>query len=435
MNLKSRPAVLRLSLVLAFVLACVVFLGFLLAQSGANVPLLGKSAGYRVSVRVSDVDNLVSFSDVQLAGLNCGKVAGIEREGDKVRLDLDLDDAAAPLHQGVTVQVSEKSLAGQSYVKLVDGSGPELPGGTVLADSAAKPSVQLHDVLASLDQPTRDALGSTLRSLGQATNGSADDIGRGMTGLAKLGRDGHTALDALSAQSTDLRALMAQSTTLLNALDTGQGQIADLVTDANRLTTATAGQRQAVEAALRQLPGVVGSTQTAADKFTALSGSLAPVAADLKAAAPALNTALNQLPQSTKDLRALLPSLGTTLDRSPATLQRIPVAGQDLRALAPTLGETLRDVNPMLRYLQPFGKDITAFFAGFNSVWAYKAEDGLTVLRLAAVNITSQILKTGLPLPADVGPLIKSNPYPLPGMSGTPTLYTGPYPHVERDPQ
>ncbi|KAA9153982.1 MCE family protein [Amycolatopsis acidicola] len=433
MNLRARPALLRVSLVLAFVLACVVFLAFLLAQAGANVPLLSTDRTYRVSVRIADVDNLVSFSDVQVAGINCGKVTALTREGDKIRVDLELDGSAAPLHEGATAQVSEKSLAGQSYLRLVDGAGAEIPSGKTLPDSAVKPSVQLHDVLASLDQPTRDALGGTLRSLGQATTNSADDIGRTMTGLAQLGRDGHTALDALAAQSEDLKALMAQSTTLLNALDTGQGQIASLVTDARRLTDSTAGQRQAVESAMRQLPGVLDSTQTAADKFRTLSSSLAPVAADLKAAAPALNTALLQLPQSTQDLRGLLPSLNTVLDKSPATLQRVPAAGDDLQELAPTVRSVLQDVNPMLRYLEPYGKDIAAFFAGFNSVWSYKAEDGLTVLRLAAVNVTAQMVKTGLPLPTDAGPLTKSNPYPLPGLSGNPTIYTGAYPHVEQD--
>ncbi|AIJ23307.1 MlaD family protein [Amycolatopsis methanolica] len=435
MNLRSSPARLRLTLVLAFVLACVVFLAFLLAQAGAKVPLMSGSRDYRVSVRVADVDNLVPFSDVRIAGIDCGKVAALTREGDQIRLDLELNSTAAPLHEGVTVQVSEKSLAGQSYLRLVDGAGAELPSGTTLPASAVKPSVQLHDVLASLDQPTRDALGATLRSLGQATQGSANDISRTMIGLAELGRDGHTALDAIAAQSEDLKALMTQSTTLLDALDTGQGEIASLVSDASRLTQATSAQRQAVEDALRQLPGVLDSTQLAADRFRTISGSLAPVAADLKQAAPDLNTALLTLPAATRDLRGLLPSLGVTLDRAPATLQRIPTAGGDLRALAPTVRSVLRDVNPMLRYLEPYGRDISAFFAGFNAVWAYKAEDGLTVLRLAAVNLTSQVLKTGLPLPTDVGPLRKSNPYPLPGMSATPTFNAGPYPRVEQDPQ
>lgn len=431
MNIRARSTRLRLLLVLAFVITCAVLFAYLWVQAGGKLPLQGKNA-YRVSVPVSDVDNTVRLSDVQIAGVHAGDVRAMKRQGNVMRLELELNDDVAPLHDGVTAQVSAKSIMGQSYVRLDDGSGKEIPSGAVLPRSAVKPSTQLQDILRGLDKPTRESLGSALRSLGKSTNDSSKDISRVMNGMANLGREGHTALDALAAQSEDIKELMASSTPVLEALDSGQGKIAQLVNDANDLASATAGQREALAQSVRELPGVVSSTRNAVDRVDGIAGSLRPVAQNLRSAAPALNSALEELPATTKDLRGLLPALDQTLIRAPATLQRVPPFGAKVREFAPTLKETLRDVNPMVRYLAPFRNDISGFLANFHALFRYKAEDGLTYLRLGVS--ASERSPRGVPANLDKGPLRKNNPYPAPDTANDPTINTAPYPKVRRDP-
>ncbi|WP_214370940.1 MlaD family protein [Pseudonocardia sp. H11422] len=427
----ARLPAFRLAMVLAFVLSCAVFFAYLWSQGGGFVAGLSQARSYHVSVDVPNVRNLAPFSDVQMAGVAVGNVKSIERTGDQLRLELWLDDVAVPLHDGVRVQVSEKSLVGQYYVKLVDGQGPPLPDGTVLPEAAVIPPVDLRDVLASLDAPTREDLGGLIRSLGTSTDGRARDISALMSGLADLGHNGNTAVDAIAAQSGDLELLVSELETLFTTLDTGEGQVVQLVHDANRITAATAGQREAIEGAVRQLPGVLASTSTATGHLTELSGALAPVAADLRKAAPDLDAALVELPATTRDLRGLLPSLEGTLDRAPATLDRVPVVTEQARALIPPATDLLRDLNPALRYLEPYGKDLSQVVTVFGAAFHQYGDRGNTFLHVQAVQNPYALTPNPLNLPP--GLLAGSNPYPEPGGLADRKPLSRDFPRLEPD--
>jgi phospholipid/cholesterol/gamma-HCH transport system substrate-binding protein len=406
------PAV-RLATVSAFVLGCAVFFAYLWSQGGGFVPGFSQARPYHVSVEVPNIRNLAPFSDVQVAGVAVGNVERIERTGDQLRLDLQLDDVAVPLHDGVRVQVSEKSLVGQYYVKVIDGQSTPLPSGAVLPASAVIPPVDLRDVLASLDAPTREDLGGLIRSLGTSSDGRARDISALMSGLSDLGHNGTTAVDAIAAQSADLESLISELETLFTTLDTGDGQVVQLVDDVNRITAATAGQREAIEGTVRRLPNLLTSTATAAGHLTELSGALAPVAADLRRAAPDLDAALVELPATSRDLRGLLPSLDRTLDRAPATLDRVPAVGEQARALVPPATDLLRDLNPALRYLKPYGKDLSQVVTVFGAAFHQYGDFGDTFLHVQAVQNPYALTPNPVTLPP--GLLANTNPYPEPG--------------------
>lgn len=429
----SRRHTGRLVTVVAFLVACAAFVGYLWTQAGGSLPGVTPRAAYTVSADIADVDNLVPYTDVEIAGIDLGKVTTLARTDRAIRVTLRLDPSVAPLHQGATVQVSEKSLVGQPVVRVVDGHGATIPSGTLLPASAVKPSVQLHDVLAGLDPKTRQALGSTLRSLGAGTQGTKVSVGQVMDGLGRLGGDGHTALDAIAAQTTDLREFARQLTVVLDALNAGQDDLSRLVGAGDALATATAGQRAAVRATIRELPGTLGTVRTATGRLGELSGSLTPIAANLNAAAPALNDALEQLPETTRDLRALLPALNGVLDQAPATLTRVPDVAGDADTLIPQLRERLRDLNPMVAYLSPYGRDIGAFLANFRASFAHRTTDGKNVLALFAVANEQSV--RGNPLDLHGGLLTRSNAYPAPGTQGNRAPFSGTYPRLMKDPK
>lgn len=430
----TRKAVLRTSVVLGFVLLCAVLFGWLWTSSGGQIPGITKEPAYSVAFQDDDVLNLATFGDVQMAGVRIGRVERLDSAGNAAHVVIGLDDTVAPLHDGATVRIGIRSLEGPSYVEVVDGHGPQIRTGSTLPASAVRPTVDLRAVLSSLDPKTRDSLGASLRSLGAGTKDTQQSLSQTMSALGVIGRQGYTTVDAIAAQSNDLKELAGQTTSLLNALDTGQGEVAKVVQDAQRLTSATAGQSDALQATVRGLPGVLDSAQTATGGLTRLSGSLAPVAANLRQAAPDLNQALLQLPATTADLRGLLPALNGTLDEAPATLNRIPAVTGDVRSLIPTATFELRDINPMLAYLSPYGHDVAAFFTNFGAAFSAKDESGYNFMRLLPV-FNEQSLK-GYPIQtSNLGPLTKTNPYPGPGQSMHPAPLTGPPPHVVREPR
>jgi phospholipid/cholesterol/gamma-HCH transport system substrate-binding protein len=425
---RARPAVWS-SVVALFLGSVAVVFGFLWINSGGTVPLLSRS-GYRVSFQVSDADNLVYYSDVRMAGVRVGKVVDVENTPGHATITLELDARVVPLHEGATVRVGAKSLVEESYVALRDGIGGPLPDGAALPPTSVATSVQLDEVLNSLDPSTRTALGSTVRSLGLGTQGRAGEVSELFTGLGALGHGGHTALHALNAQSRQLESLSSNLTTVLNALDTQRGQIATVVDVGQQITSAMADGRADLEATLRQTPGVLSSATTASDKLTELSSALAPVARDLSAAAPPLSAGLEQLPDTTSDLRAALSPLDGTLKRAPATLDEIPTFGGDVRQIVPPAQKLLSDLNPVLGYLRPYGHDIGAFFTNFGA----GASQGNAEGKWARVStVFSEQSLRGYPVSTNRGPLDRSNAYPAPGAGANPRPFTGTYPRVGRE--
>lgn len=421
----------RLLAVLVFFAACAYVMWVLYSGTGAKRPFVD-SGDYTMTAVMSDIDNLVPASRVEIAGVHVGEVRSVSTKPDGEHVTFTLDKDVVPLHHGATIRVGERSLVGESYLDVSDGKGSALGSGTTLPTSSVQPSVQLHDVLASLDPASRAQLQQLINSAGAATNGNQQSIAALADGLGKLGREGYTAADALAAQSGDLKALARQTSQLMSALDTGNGEIASLVQSANQVTAAVAGQAPAVRSTLRLAPQVLTRAQSASTSLDSLSTALAPVAKNLQAAAPNLTTALRQLPASTHDLRGLLAPLDASLGRAPATLQRVPTLSTDANSLMPTVETSLKDVNPMLGYIEPYGPDLASYFANFNAVLNYTDSAGANYLRLVP-----ELNDYSVQLPVKVGGIggilgTYTNPYPAPGAGGAPGPFKGSYPKVKR---
>ncbi|MCQ4079211.1 MlaD family protein [Streptomyces sp. RB6PN25] len=421
---------IRFSVLIAFTALCALIFGYLWVNSGGRLPLIS-SDGYRVSFDVPTVGNLVDNSDVVIAGVRVGRVVGLDTQGGQAHVTMQLT-SQAPLHQGAHVQVREKTLIDETFLQIVDGHGPALPGGTTLPSGSATPAVELNDILSSLDPRTRSALASSARSLGLATNGTRQSISQALDGLGAIGRQGKDTLDALAAQSADLRAMTGNTAALLAALNTRQGEIAELVTDANQLASATANNTSSIKSTMTELPNVIRSANQASSSITALSSALQPVAGNLNAAAPALSQALQQLPPAAAALRALLPTLDSVLAEAPGTLVRVPAVATNADQLMPSLEQDLLQLNPMLSYLQPYGQDIAHLFVNWGASLATGDGNGHALRLLPVINRQAV---TGVPANTNIGPLNERNPYPAAGTADDPQPWQGQYPRVQEAPK
>ena len=420
---------LRYLTVFGFIALSLIVFGYLFTGSAIRIPFYDASdwTGY---IHMQNVDNSVQGDRVEIAGIEVGIVRSAVHDGNNVEIEFTVRPQYAPIHQGAQIRLGARSLVGEAYLDITDGHGPALPSGATIPNSSVHPSVQIRQVLASLDAPTRQAMGQLLRSTSTAFNATEPDVSGLMTGLGNLGREGYTTLDAVASQSQDLDELGRETTSVLQALNTGDGQIADLVTNANQLTQATAGQQKAIGDSLREIPPVLDSATIASADIENLSGALAPVARGLREASPFLSDAFNQLPDNTRDLRTLLPSLRGTLQRAPDTLRRISPFDKDVRDTIDPSYQILRDVNPTLRYIQPYGPEVSNFLVNLGAGFGYTDNNGANVLRLMPILNDKSV--GGTPLP--YGALTYTNPYPLPGAGEHPGPFKGPYPRVERLP-
>jgi len=417
------------AVVLAFVAVSAGSFLYFYQNAGGKLPWSGDE--YAVAFRTDDTKNLVTSGDVRIAGVVVGHIRDTHRDADGALVEVALDPEAAPLHEGVTVRIGMKSILGQSFLDVVDGDGQEIESGTVLADDAVIPAVDVDELLGMFNPKTQRDLRQVLQGLAGATAGRQQDIETIMAALGPIGREGRTTVNALVEQRDSLEALISEVDRVMVALDTGEGAIADMVRNAHAITAATAPQAPALRESIRALPALLDNATRATGALSDLSVNLSPVARHLRASAPHLKEALGELPATTRDLRALLPDLDQTLRRSSATLELVPgVAGQ-VRDLLPEAGSLLLDVVPMVEYIEPYGTDIGSFLGNFGASFDRPMENGVYPVSLAPVFNEYSVRNSPLRF-AQLNPLHWSNPYPAPHTADKPSKWTGTYPRVER---
>jgi phospholipid/cholesterol/gamma-HCH transport system substrate-binding protein len=427
--MKLSARVVQLTTLILFAVLCVVVFSYLWINSGGKIPGI-TTTSYRVTAYFPRVANLVYFGDVMVAGVKVGKVQEVTPYGDGAKVVMDLD-SYKPLHQGATAQIRAKTLVEESFVEILDGMGPAMPSGWTLPPDAGRGPTQLNDVLVSLDGKTRGALASEMRSLGAATEGTQQSISAAVQGLGAIVRGGHTALDALAAQSDDLKQLTGNTAAMMAALNTQRGEIADLVDSANRLTTATSDGQEDLKNVMRTLPSVLHSARDASSSVEDIGNALEPVARHLRDAGPDLSDALDKLPDVSRDLRDLMPDLDSVLHKAPDTLHRVPDFSDRSHELFPQSVTDLQDLNPMLGYLKPYGPELSDVLANFAQTLAHGDNNGRYFRTMLLVN--EQSVKN-LPINTQIGPLAKFNPYPNPGQGYNPGPPGRQFTRVEKDP-
>ena len=135
------------------------------------------NSGYRVSVVLASATNLVEGGAVQINGFEAGRISGISVHDGKAVLTMDLDDDFAPLHDGAKVRVDWKAVLGERLLTVVDGpaTNATIPDGGMLRGEMPVP-MEFDQVLAALDQPTRDHLVSVVNKLDDTVRDHSNPI-------------------------------------------------------------------------------------------------------------------------------------------------------------------------------------------------------------------------------------------------------------------
>jgi phospholipid/cholesterol/gamma-HCH transport system substrate-binding protein len=249
---------------------------------------------FRLNAVFQSANSIRPQSPVRIAGVNVGKVTGVEREPgtNAAIVQMEIKDDGLPIHKDATLKIRPRIfLEGNFFVDLKPGTpaAPTLNDNDTVAITQTATPVQLDEVLTALQQPTREDLQTLLRSFGGALNDeptAADDLTqdpsvRGKTAGQALNQSLDYSPAALKNSSivnqaflgespNDLSDLIASLGTVAKALNRSESTLQDLVTNFNTTLAAFAGQSSNLSQAIAILP----QTLTNADKaFVSLDSS------------------------------------------------------------------------------------------------------------------------------------------------------------------
>lgn len=351
---RLQNAIPALALTLAVVVVVVIVL-----TSGASQ--------YHVTAVFDQVNGLVSGADVEAAGTRVGDVDSIWLGSDGLpHVRLAIDDSYR-LRRGATASVEMSSAAGEfnRFVSLQSGNGPQLPDGATLGRTQTGGSVEIDQVLSTLDPRTRADVRAVLAGIDAATSGRGADIaatlghsaaalGNTAALVQEVNSDGeslrtlvHDGSVVMQTLARDPSQLGATADTLAALLRTTAARQAQLASTASQLAPGLRSPQQALarlDASVTTLDRFVRAAQPGVRELVPFSRALAPT---LRVAPPALHQLAELVDRAPADLRALRPLLRGVMPT--------------LRVLAPVLTVA----NPVLDQVRVRLPDMFSFFANW----------------------------------------------------------------------
>ena len=283
------------------VLGILIYLGF-----SKDIPLVNPP--YELKAVFSDAQNMSTRSPVRIAGVEVGQVKKVEEYSDDSELTvvtMELKDDALPIHEDAELKIRPRIfLEGNFFVELDPGTGsePDLDSGDTVPAAQTSGTVQLDEVLTSLQSDTRADLQKLVQGYGDALNGEPgpgedDDqepMTQGQTAAESLNDSLATAPDALrgiavvndaalGTELHDLSELVIGQSRVSEALAAKQEQLKDFVTNFNRTMAAFAAEEDNLQQTIRLLPEVLEQANPALDS---LNASFPPTRAFARAILP-----------------------------------------------------------------------------------------------------------------------------------------------------
>ena len=260
-------------------------------------PLPFSGGGFKLKAVYTSQTELHLASPVRIAGVNVGKVTGIEHIGGDspaTLVTMSISSEGLPIHADATTNIRPRLfLEGNYYVNLAPGTpqAPALSSGATLSSPHNSGPVQLDRVLSALNSNARANLQTLLQGLGSTLNkvptaaqdASQDPSQRGLTAGQSLNESLKYSANAFKAsaivnqaflgeQPHDLSGVVAGTEKFFSGLAADQNALSGLVTTFNLTMRALANRQQDLSDTIALLPGTLQATNNALGPLQASFG-------------------------------------------------------------------------------------------------------------------------------------------------------------------
>ena len=392
---------------------------------------------YDLKAEVPNAANLVRGNEVRIGGSRIGVINEIipRRRPDgtvTAMLNLKLETAVEPLPKDSTLIIRPRSALGLKYVEITKGTATEgyESGATIPVSSAVPKPVEIDEVFATFDEPTRAGQRTNLNEFGGGLAARGQSLNNALGIFPTLLKNLEPVMRNLSDPRTDLRGFVRglgqsaaevapvaeEQAALFRNLDTTFRALADV---APQIQETIETGPPALEASIESFPVQRPFLRNNA----ALFRELRPGVRALRTAAPTLADAFEigapVLRRSVELNRRLPPLFRSLQEFAEDPLARLGVNG--LRNVSRILNPTVADIAPT----QTVCNYITLFFRNVASLLSEGDNNG-TWQRFIIVSAPQGPNNEGGPsdAPANGGPeagnFLHANPYPnTPGSGRT----------------
>jgi phospholipid/cholesterol/gamma-HCH transport system substrate-binding protein len=289
---------------------------------------------------------------VRVSGVRIGDISGVALHGDRAVVSMAVDEKFKGLvHTDATALLRPKTGLKDMFVEIVPGSrrAPVAAAGFTIPLANTLPDVNPDEILAALDQDTRDYLKLLVSGAGQGLRGGGVHLQDVFARFAPTHRDLAAVTTLVGARHDNLAHLVHSLSLLDQELATRGPQIRTLVSSASQAVGAIGSEQASLGAAIHQLPGSLRATTRALGKVETFANVLHPTAVALAPVATSL----------TRANRALVPFLRETT----------PIVANQIRPFVRSARPVVRDLTPAAQSLAAAAPDLTGSFTVLNHLF------------------------------------------------------------------
>ena len=284
---------------------------------------------------------------VRTAGVEIGKIGKVELEDGHAVVTLELDKEYEDyVRQDATALLRTKTGLKDMFIEVDPGTGkPVEENGRIQMQNTA-PDVDPDEILATLDNDTRDYLQLLVSGAGKGLKGRGSDLRETFARLGPLTRDTKRVTRSVARRRQNLRNLVNRYGLLTQELGTKDREIVRLVQASNQVFEALASQETQISDAVRRLPSALRQTQSTLSKVDTLGGRLGPALESLRPPIRKLATANKEvLPLVREGTPQIRDQIRPFVRIARPNVRNLGLTGRDVSAAAPDLTLSFNKLN------------------------------------------------------------------------------------------
>jgi phospholipid/cholesterol/gamma-HCH transport system substrate-binding protein len=313
---------------------------------------------YTVKFSMVSAEGLAAGGRVWINGFDAGWVEKIETRDGKAIVTAGIAPEHAPLHSGTKVRVQWYAALGERILVVYPGpaSNPEIPsGGLFQADSE---QVELDQVLAALDEPTRNKLNGLIDSLHTTTAGREPDLQATLQTAGPTVQAVGAIFEAVGRDGPAIRSLIDQLQQMIQVTAVQQNDIRGTVTGLNQFAGNVATTQQQLSDTFKELPPTLRQANDTLGDVKPAVTETDKLLKDLKGATHQLPDVADDLNGALHDLRPAIRDLNPTLRDASDLLRLTPNLLDGTHEALPKAKDFVKGYGPAINFLRPYTPEL-----------------------------------------------------------------------------
>jgi phospholipid/cholesterol/gamma-HCH transport system substrate-binding protein len=299
---------------------------YILSSQSMRFPLVEDSPKH-ISVELQNAQAVQpgQGQTVRVAGVEVGRIAGVEVEEGLAVVDVELEREYEDLIRAdATALLRPKTALKDMFLEVTPGTGRVVEEGGRIPVANTLPDVDPDEIYAALDADTRPYLKLLVSGAGKGLAGRGKDLNEVFRRFEPVHRDLARVTRATARRRVALKRLINRYGLLMAELGRRPDELRRLVSASRAVFDTLAGQEASISTAVARLPG------------------------SLRASERALS-----------EVREFAPLLRSTLDSLREPIRKLPATNAELTPFLEDTTPVLRDeIRPFVRVAGPFTDDL-----------------------------------------------------------------------------